>query len=227
MKHRLFTATLLALILAAGLAATAWASEDPPKVTEEGLVLVEDSEWGLVYVLPGIDLSTYSSVMMTETFVSFRENWRRDQNRRSGSATRVSANDMETIKRRLAEEFDSVFREVLEADDGWPVVDQTGENVLLLRPAIINLDVAAPDTMSAGRTRTYTQQAGEMTIYLEIRDSITGALLAKGLDRQADRQSAFMQWQTRVQNSQAARRILRGWAESLRDGLDEAHGSGN
>ena len=106
------------------------------------------------------------------------------------------------------------------------VVEATGENVLLLRPAIINLDVFAPDTMSTGRSRTYTDQAGEMTIYLEIRDSITGAMLAKGMDRQADRQDAFMTWQSRVQNTQAARRILRNWATSLREGLDRAHANG-
>ena len=149
------------------------------------------------------------------------ENYRRDMNRAS-RGIRITQNDMDRIKERLAGEFDTVFRGVFEDDENWTVVDSAAENVLVLRPAIINLDVAAPDTMSAGRTRTYTDTAGEMTIYLEVRDSVTGALLAKGLDRQADRRSGFMEWQTRSRNTQAARTILRGWAESLRDGLTEA-----
>ncbi len=219
-SNRLLNLVLISLI-AGVFAAAATASEEPPQVTEEGLVLVEDSEWGLVYVLPEADLSGYDKVMMTETTVAFRKNWRRDMNRSSRSI-RVTQNDMDRIKTRLAEQFSTVFREVLEEDDGFPVVEEAGETVLLLRPAIVNLDVNAPDTMSAGRTRTYTDRAGEMTLYLEIRDSLTGALIAKGLDRQADRRDAFMTWQSRVQNTQAANQILRGWATSLREALDTA-----
>jgi hypothetical protein len=221
--RRPLTKLILAVLILAGLSPLAtFANDEPPKITEEGLVLVEDSEWGLVYVLPDADFAVYDQVMMTETFVAFRKNWRRDQNRNS-PGIRVTENDMNRIKERLAAEFDSVFREVLEEDDGYPVVDEAGETVMLLRPAIINLDVNAPDTMSSGRTRTYSDHAGEMTIYLEIRDSLTGQLLAKGLDRRADRRDAFMTWQSRVQNTQAARQILRGWATSLREGMDEAH----
>lgn len=218
--HRLSN-LILVFCLASLFTGAVIAREAPPEVTEEGLVLVEDSDWGLVYVLPDADLTGYDKVMMTETAVAFRKNWRRDMNRASRSI-RVTQNDMNRIKQRLAEQFDQVFRDVLEENDGFPVVEEAGETVLLLRPAIVNLDVNAPDTMSAGRTMTYTDRAGEMTLYLEIRDSTTGALIAKGLDRQADRRDAFMTWQTRVQNTQAANQILRGWATSLREALDKA-----
>ena len=215
----LFRFTLGALLLGATFALNA--SQEPPKVTEEGLVLVKDSRFALVYVDPEADLGGYDSVMATDTYVAFRKNWRRDQNRNSGRL-RVTENDMDHIKNRLSDEFDSVFREVLTADDGWTIVEEAGENVLLLRPAIINLDVTAPDTMSSGRTQTFAEQAGEMTLYLEIRDSVTGALIAKGLDRQADRRRGYMQWQNSVANTQAARTILKGWASALREGLDHA-----
>ena len=215
----LFRFTLGALLLGATFALNA--SQEPPKVTEEGLVLVKDSRFALVYVDPEADLGGYDSVMATDTYVAFRKNWRRDQNRNSGRL-RVTENDMDRIKNRLSDEFDSVFREVLTADDGWTIVEEAGENVLLLRPAIINLDVTAPDTMSSGRTQTFAEQAGEMTLYLEIRDSVTGALIAKGLDRQADRRRGYMQWQNSVANTQAARTILKGWASALREGLDHA-----
>ena len=33
---------------------------------------------------------------------------------------------------------------------------------MIVRPAIINLDVTAPDTPTAGRSRTYSSSAGEM-----------------------------------------------------------------
>lgn len=197
------------------------AKDEPPAVTEEGLVLVKNSDFALVYRDPDADLRGYDSIMATKTEVAFRKNWRRDQNR-SSAALRVTENDMDRIKDQLSEEFDQVFSEILTEDDGWAIVETPGENVLLLRPAIINLDVFAPDIQRAGRSQTYAEQAGEMTLYLEIRDSVTGALIAKGLDRKADRRRGYMQWQNRVQNTQAARTILKEWANSLREGLDHA-----
>ena len=59
--NRLFNLFLMS-VLTGAFAVTATASEAPPPVTEEGLVLVEDSEWGLVYVLPDADLSGYDQV---------------------------------------------------------------------------------------------------------------------------------------------------------------------
>jgi len=129
---------------------------------------------------------------------------------------------MERIRTRLAEEFTAVFTEVLQENDGYELVEERAEDVLILRPAIVNLDVNAPDTRSAGRSKTYASYAGEMTLYLEVYDSQTNALIAKALDRRTDRNNGFVTWQTSVSNSQSAKRVLRGWAQTLRDGLDEA-----
>ena len=208
----------LAALFTAGVAL---ASNKPPEISEEGLHLVKDSKWGLVYEDPEAVWTPYTKVIVLEPYVAFKKNWQRDQNR--SRSVRVTDADMERIKTSLAQEFDQVFREVLEADDGYPVVDTAGEDTLILRPAIINLDVNAPDTLSAGRTETYAETAGEMTIYMEVYDSVTGHLMAKGLDRQADRRTGFMTWQTSASNRQAALRILKTWAQSLRDALDEIH----
>ena len=35
-------------------------------------------------------------------------------------------------------------------DKGYPVVDDVGPDVFLLRPALLNVDVIAPDVMSIG-----------------------------------------------------------------------------
>ena len=204
-------------------ASTAVASEDPPEVTEEGLHRVHDSKWGLVYTLPDVDWTPYEKFQLLEPYVAFKKDWQRNYNR-SRSSYRINQDEMDEIKQRLAKEFDKVFREVLDEKGGYPVVDAAGEDTLILRPAIINLDVQAPDRMTPGMSRTYAESAGAMTLYLEIYDSVSGALLAKGLDAQADRQTGFMTWQTGASNAQAARRILKGWAQTLVDALDEIHG---
>jgi len=129
---------------------------------------------------------------------------------------------IEKIKGNLAKEFQAVFKKTLE-DGGYEVVDQAAEDVLLVRPAIINLDVNAPDTMNASRSRSFTSTAGEMTLYIEIYDSVTGDLIAKALDRRMDTsRNGFYTWTNSVTNSAAAKRILGGWASILLDALNEA-----
>lgn len=193
-----------------------------PDVTEEGLHRVPDSKLALVYAAPGADLKTYQRVKLLDAYVAFRKNWERDQRSTAGSRISISPNDVERIKNNLAQEFQIVFRQTLE-EGGYELVDESGEDVLLVRPAIINLDVKAPETSRAGRTMTYVDSAGEMTLYLELYDSVTGALIAKALDRRVDTSQAGMYtWANSVTNRAAADRILKGWAQILLDALNEA-----
>jgi hypothetical protein len=203
-------------------ASSAVAKEDKlPDVTEDGLHRVPDSRMAVVYADPEADFSGYQRVQLLDAYVAFRKNWERDQRSTSISSTRVTSSDVEKIKQRLADEFHAVFTESL-VEGGYPVVDQAAEDVLLLRPAIINLDVNAPDTPRAGRSRTYTDSAGEMTLYVELYDSVTGDLIAKAVDRRVDRNSGYYTWSNSVTNRAAADRILKGWAEILVTALNEA-----
>ena len=198
-------------------------SDSLPQVTEDGMHLVPDSRLAIVYAEPEADLSLYDSVKILEPYIAFKKNWQRQQRSSSSLGYRISAQDMEKMKAKLAEEFIEVFTKVL-TDGGYTVTDQTGESVMLVRPAIINLDAKAPDTRSSTATRTYVQSAGEMTLYIELFDSVTGDKFAKALDRRADGSAInYYTWANPSSNAAAAKRILRGWAEVLRDALDEAH----
>jgi len=210
------------LLTFASLSAGLFAKEELPEVTPDGLQRVQDSKMAVVYAQPGADLAGYTSVILLDAHVAFRKNWERDQRSSSMTTSRLNSKDIEGIKTRLAAEFDAVFRKAL-IDGGYPVVTEAGDNVLLIRPAIINLDVNAPDKPTAGISRTYTSSAGEMTLYVEIYDSVTGDLIAKALDRKADnRNGQFYTWTNSVTNKAAADRILKGWAQILLDALNEA-----
>jgi len=208
-------------VFALTLAATSAIAKEQelPEVTEDGLHRVHDSKMAIVYAEPAADLSGYRNVQLMDAYVAFKKNWERDQ--RSSSVGRVSSKDMEAIKQRLAGEFQAVFVQTLE-EGGYPVVNEAGDDVLLLRPAIINLDVTAPDTMQAGRSQTYAESAGEMTLYVELYDSVTGDLIAKALDRKVDRNRGYYTWTNSVTNKAAADRILKGWADILLSALNEA-----
>ena len=212
--------TLAVMILASF---EAFGAQDFPKVTEDGLVLVEDSNLALVYADPEADLSGYTRVRLLDAEVAFKKNWERNQ--RSSSINSLSlSNDIRRIKKGLAEEFRNVFTTVLE-EGGYSVVDEDADDVLLIRPAIVNLDITAPQTSQASNIRQQVKSAGEMTLYVELFDSVTGDLIAKALDRQADRENVDVYtWANRASNRAAADRILRGWAEILLNALNEANG---
>jgi len=207
---------LASLLTASGLST---AQDDGSELEIEGLQLVEDSNLALVYAQPDIDWGQYSKIYMDEPFVDFKENWQRDQNRDNPGW--ITDADMAKIKIELSSLFMGVFTETL-LEGGYELVLETGEDVLLIRPAIIGLDVVAPDKNSTGLSRTYSESAGEMTLYLELYDSVSGEMLAKALDRKVDRKTGYFEWQNRVTNRAAANRILRVWANVLKEGLDDA-----
>jgi len=98
-------------------------------------------------------------------------------------------------------------------------VDHTGDDVLIVRPALINLDVTAPDVQSASMTRTYVSSAGSMTLYMELYDSVTGDIIAKVMDPEASDRGGIGMAANRVTNKAEADRILRKWAALLRSHL--------
>ena len=105
--------------------------------------------------------------------------------------------------------------------DGFEVVDELDHDVLLLRPAIIDLDITAPDSMSAGRTRTFSATTGSATLYIELYDAVSGQIIGRAGDRQAVRNAGgSVSWSNRVTNTADARRMFSGWASTLRTFLD-------
>ena len=129
---------------------------------------------------------------------------------------------------RIQESVATVFREVFTeelTDGGYELTEEIGEDVLLVKPAIVDLNVYAPDIQDAGRTWSYSESAGEMTLKLELFDSVTDDKIATATDRKRDNQRGYLQWRTSVSNRADARRLMRPWAKALREALDEARSS--
>jgi hypothetical protein len=159
-----------------------------------------------------------------DCYVEFEKDWQKDYNSsRIGLEGRVNDKDVERMKTDLAAEFKKVFIDELQRKGGYQVVDVAAPDVLLLRPALLNVEVNAPDVMTAGINRTVVRSAGQMTLFLELWDPTTNTLLARVMDAQED-DEAFGQIATRVTNTAAADRILRDWAEELRKRLDTVRG---
>jgi hypothetical protein len=213
--------SLILITAACLLSGTAIAKQDElPAVSHDGLEL-RKGKAAVVYVRPGVDFSGYQRFAILECPVAFSKDWERE--RKSGAA-RVSQKDMDEMKADLSAEFLKIFTDELQNKGGYQIVTTGAEDVLILRPAIIDLEVSVPDTMSAGRSYTLSESAGGMTLYLEIFDSVTGQILARAIDRQEDRGTGRIQWQNSVTNKAEADRMLRRWASALRERLDEVNG---
>ena len=180
---------------------------------DESLVPVEAANAAMAFIDPNADFGIFKRIALLAPPVAFRANWRRDQNR--ATANRVSAKDMERMKSDVAALFERVFTDRLESA-GFEVVDGAAEDVLLVRAAIIDLDVTAPDPMTAGRSRTFTTSAGSATLYMELYDSLSGDIIGRAADRRTVRQAkGRLSWTNSVTNKGDAQRMMRRWADQL------------
>ena len=222
-------ALYVVVVLVGGVTAVSAQAErqDFPAVDTFGLPRVESAKVQALYLDPEADFSHYQRVAIGNIEVAFRKNWQRDQNRsRRTPGTRITDKDVERIRLAIAELFEEVFREELTAagytvEEGPEIAGDT-DDLLILLPAILNLDATAPDKMVAGRTRTFTTSAGSMTLYLEFHDGVGGALLGRALDSRAAPNTISMSISNAVTNRAEASRMVRHWAGLLVDALNSA-----
>ena len=209
----MFKKIIVSLFLA--MAATfAVAKADLPAVSHDGLHLMPDTKLRAVYMKPGADLSQYDKVKLLDAYVAFRKHWQREHNEDEPFDHRVSDRDMKEIRDRVQKAFAKEFTKVL-TEDGHQVVTSGGDGVLILRPAIVNLDINAPDIMTAGMSQTFVASAGSMTLYLELYDGKTNAIIARIIDPEAANNMGIAEVANRVTNTADFDRVVRRWAELL------------
>ena len=173
---------------------------------------------------PGATFTPYKKVAILDCYVEFSKDWVKDYNRDQRDPSRqIRASDLDRAKTALQSDFKKIFTEELQEGGRYQVTSSGGQDVLVLRPALINIQVSAPDLMTAGRSATYVESAGAMTIYLELWDSASNTILARVMDGSVD-PSVYGQRSSSVTNRAAAERMMRSWADELRNRLDLVRG---
>ena len=219
MKNLIVTLSLLATLLTLGCAST---SETVPTTTPDGLDLVRSDKHSAVYVKPEAQLDIYNEFAIVPCEVAFRKNWQRDYNSsHRSSGQQIKERDIDRIKRELGEECTTFFTNALSEEPSYNLVTewQQGQDVLLVRPNIVNLNITSPDVSSPSMTRSYSASAGSMTLYLELIDAETSEVLVRAYDSKADPDS-FVNYANKITNRQAADRMLKNWATRLREAMD-------
>ncbi len=186
----------------------------------DGLVEIKPKKLDAAYLMPGADFRPYKKLMIDPVVVAFRKDWMKRVNDSAPLSARVSQEDAEKIAAAVRSNFADVFNEAV-GKAGYEHATAPGPDVLRIRPGVIDLYIAAPDTGGSGRTRTYTVEAGEATLFLEVSDSTTGALLGRALDKRTTRNSGRLTLTNSVTNLGDFRTLFRQWADISVNGLEE------
>jgi hypothetical protein len=84
----------------------------------------------------------------------------------------------------------------------------------------VNIWVNAPDVGGGSRTHTFSPEAGQATFFVEVRDSLTGALLGRAVD-QRYAGDLGPNWRTSVSNRADFRDLVAGWGRDAVRGVNE------
>jgi len=215
MKRSLVVAFISLAVLSAGVTEAA-----KPPATWDGLVQVASKKLDGVYLQPGADFRGYSKVILDPTQVAFAKNWQRDYNRStSGLSSRISDKEMQEIITEGAAAATEIFTDAW-SKSGYQVVQAPGPDVLRVTTGVVNISVNAPDRQTAGRTRTFSPEAGFATFFLEVRDSTTGALLGRAVDQRTVGDN-LRSWRTKGSNRSDFRVEVERWANISVKGMNE------
>jgi len=205
------------IILAALLTTPSVAAAKVPD-TWDSLFKVKSKKLEAVYLLPNADFRPYTKVMLAPTEVAFRKNWQRNFNSSAvGLGGRISDSDASKIADQARTGFEAIFAKAY-SDAGYQVVTSPGPDVLRLNTGVLNLSIDAPD-VGASALRTYSAEAGEATVVIEVRDSLTNAVLGRAVDQ---RTAGDMPWaRTRASNRADFEALFKQWADASVQGLNE------
>ena len=204
------------LVAAAPLLAQSQATE----TNWDGLVRVRSDKIELVYLAPDADFRPYTRVILDPSEMAMEKNWLRDQRRNSSSlGSQATERDVVRALDGGKKQFDEYFAEAF-TKAGFTIATGPAADTVRVSAGVFDIDVVAPDVASAARSRTYSEEAGAGTLVIEVRDSVTNALLGRAIERRVAGDNG--PWiRTSASNRADFDQLFRRWAEASANGLLE------
>ena len=198
-------------VLAATLALTACSAietgtESTVPMSSDSLRQIDSPNLDELYLRPDYDLSRFDSLYVATPEINFEKGWREDQN--------VRDRDEERIRELLANETVRVFKDELPRGTGLPAVSSPGPSTLVITPTISNLYLNSPFNSRGYQITVLAEDAGYMTMNVELTDS-DGKVLLKMSDKGRTRRYTDYRQQERVRNLHESNRLLKGWSQEL------------
>jgi len=201
-------------------------SSPDAEVTFDGLTEVLNTHADKAWAVRGLDLSGYSKIMLQGAGIEYRpggNSGRSYVSRSRGGPYEVTPRQKERMLEIVGEEF----LEELSKSQRFTIVDEAGPDVLMVRGALLDVVSFVPDDRGPSNVDIYLSSVGEATLVLEIRDSISEAILVRAIDRRAAEDASGMFEANRVTNAAEVRRLVTRWARALRTSLDQFMGVGS
>jgi hypothetical protein len=175
---------LLALPIAAFAGAIVAAPPDSaaPAASEGLIAALSRMNLDEVYVRPNADLSAYRKVIIDPGQAALVKNWLKDINSQRDVSRWLYPSDAQQITDEAAASLAPAVAEVFKSR-GYEIASAPGPGVLRLSPSVTDLYVNAPYKPTPGIQRANVRDAGQATLRLDVRDSVTGTLLARVVDR--------------------------------------------
>ncbi len=210
-SHQVLLIPIIALLCAC--ASIESASTDPEAV--QGLVRVPATRVDTVLAAPGVSLARYRLLILDPVDIGFEEGW---EQRNPG----LTADDLTRIRSQAGAAFREIFGFALSSNHGYGLTTQPGADTLRVTTTISNLGVAKSPADAATQRPSYVVSSDELVLLMDLRDSRSGTLLVRAIDRGKVRAAGDLRIEDSVLESADARRALGMWADLLREALDEA-----
>ena len=167
-----------------------------------------------VYEKDGFDIGRYNQVMIDTLGVAdarvIPPPWVEGEDR-NPKKWQLNSKDIKWLK----DNYRAAMKEQIETIGGYPVVTEPSSDALVLDVKIVSL------TPYAQRSEdVITRGSGEMTIQAELRDSMTGELLAI-YEGDQDVGSEYQQ-NARMNKEHDANKLFAAWGEKVRLMMDES-----
>ena len=209
-----FAAILVsAYLFGCGSAPAADPASNVPEVNYEGLETVPAKRVDIAQVRPGVDFSAYTGVRLIEPELAFQTP---DRSQRQFPLN-------EAQKQRFRNLLAEAFEKELGRLESLELVTAPGPDVLTLSVRVQDIAVEVTDESLSrvSRGAAFLQASGDATVILELKDSQSNEILARGVDTRTVEGVAMRQrGDQMITRFEAADKVVGKWAVTARSALD-------
>jgi len=211
------TRTLLPLALALiALSACAGRSEKP----DDAALRARNPKLTVTWAMPDTQVPPFDKVMLAPIELEFRDVPPLTGPTGTPQSSRTEYPVSEADRARLADTFNSVFREQLARGNGFTLTNEPGPGVLLVKPALRDIVSRVPPDEIPGRSDIWLDSVGDATLVVDFVEAASGRTLGSASDRRTAEPvggaGGFGAVRAdRVDTGQEVRRVARRWAGAL------------
>ena len=189
----------------------------PPHKLENGLVQTKDTSFRLAYVKPGASFAKYKTIQLRALEIP-------PDARDAGSGQTKRFRESYILGDKEVAALQGAYKDTIQdilGKAGYTFVDTPGADTLIVAPMIMKIRLNAPIESSrmgySGRSRTYSQGAGSITIGGVLADGSSNEVLAQVVDHNYP--GSFWRVNNSVTNLADAKTAFAKWARALRETL--------